>query len=506
MIGVVPAVAQIGAGLTAWRRHLLALGVAATFVLFLLARDVTHLVSVWWTSSTFNHCLLILPIIGWLVWQRAPVVGTLVPRTWPAGLLIVGAGAASWLLGEAAGVSLLRHAGIVVILQGCVVTLLGPGVTRAILFPLCYALFLIPFGEELVPFLQGVTAHLSMFFLRLVGIPAHMEGVFITTPSGYFEVAEACSGVKFLIAMFALSVLVAALCFRSWPRRVAFVVAALVVPVFANGVRAFATIYVAGKTSVDAAGDFDHIVYGWFFFALVIAAIFGVAWRFFDRAIDEPVFVKQSVGHAQVAALPLMLGLCLALATVPVVWMAASSASARSHRLPPLRVPAIPGWTRVAPAGTPAWTPQFAGADRFVLARYRNAHGAEIDLAIAVYAWQAEGRELVGYGQGAVSPTGGWSWSEIAEPPSDGRADRIVSRGATREVLTFYRVGKVSTGNAAEVKLATLKARLSGGRQTGVAVLMSSVPASDARPRDALNAFARALGPIDALAARASGD
>lgn len=488
---------------TPWRRHLVALGTTTAIVLLLFARDVAQMAIIWWTSSTFNHCLLILPILGWLVWQRAPAIANLVPATWPVGLLLVGAGAASWLLGDAAGVSLLRHAGLIVILQGCVATLLGRDISRALLFPLTYALFLIPVGEELVPVLQGVTAKISMFLLSIVGIPAYMEGVFITTPGGYFEVAEACSGVKFLVAMFALGVLVAALCFRTWPRRIAFIVAALVVPIFANGVRAFATIYVAGRTSAAAAGDFDHIVYGWFFFAIIIAALLGTAWRFFDRPVDEEVVVRRSV-QSPGPKLPLAIGLCLGLAAVPILWSAAGSASARSLDFPAASLPRVAGWTRVEPAGQPAWTPRFAGADRLLLGRYRNNAGDAVDLVIAVYAWQAEGRELVGYGQGAVSPEGGWSWSEAARPPVGGRADRIVSQGVTREVLTFYRVGRVTSGDAVEVKLATLKARLLGGRQTGVAVLMSSIPGDDA-PRATLDGFARALGSVEALAARQGG-
>jgi exosortase len=100
-------------------------------------------------------------------------------------------------------------------------------------------LFLVPFGDELIPALQTVTARIVMVLLHLAGIPATLDGVFITVPAGYFKVAEACSGVKFLIAMIAYGVLVCQVCFRSWPRRVAFMALSLVVPILANGVRAW---------------------------------------------------------------------------------------------------------------------------------------------------------------------------------------------------------------------------------------------------------------------------
>src|SRR3546814_10607325 len=86
---------------------------------------------------------------------------------------------------------------------------------------------------------------MSMVLLGLVDIPAHIEGIFITTPTGYFEVAEARSGVEFLIAMTAFGALVANVCFSSGKRRALFMLAAIVIPIVANGIRAFGTIYIA---------------------------------------------------------------------------------------------------------------------------------------------------------------------------------------------------------------------------------------------------------------------
>jgi len=80
-------------------------------------------------------------------------------------------------------------------------------------------LFLVPFGDELVPTLQMITADLTIALVHLSGIPAVIDGVFIDTPIGLFEVAEACSGVKFLVAMVALGSLAAHVCFASWWRR-----------------------------------------------------------------------------------------------------------------------------------------------------------------------------------------------------------------------------------------------------------------------------------------------
>ncbi|MDB5683439.1 MAG: transrane protein EpsH, partial [Sphingomonas bacterium] len=242
-----------------WRGHLCVLAGAAMAILLLFRGDAADMVGLWWNSSTFNHCLFVLPIIGWLVWQRIPALAALRPRAWAPGLLIVAAGAFGWLLGDAAGVALARQAGVVMMIQGAVVACLGPAVARGLLFPLAYALFLVPAGEELVPMLQTLTAKMCMALLALVGVPAHIEGVFITISNGYFEVAEACSGVKFLVAMAAYSALVANVCFRSALRRTLFVAAALALPIVANGLRAWGTIYVAHLTDSDFAAGFDHV-------------------------------------------------------------------------------------------------------------------------------------------------------------------------------------------------------------------------------------------------------
>ena len=490
-----------------WRAHLTALAAVWAAILLLFHRDAAGMVSVWMGSETFNHCALVLPIIAWLVWQRLPQLRELEPRAWWPGLLLVGAGAAAWLLGDAGSVAVARHAGLVLMLQGAAIATLGKNVSRGLAFPIFYALFLIPAGEELVPPLQTLTAEMSMFLLALVGIPAHIEGVFITTPGGYFEVAEACSGVEFLIAMIAYGALVANVCFRSWQRRLLFMAAAVAIPVLANGVRAWATIYIAQYAGIEFAAGFDHIFYGWIFFGLVIALLMAAGWRFFDRSVGDPWFDPAKLRETRSGSSPLLAASAaiLALAALPFAWSAAGAASAAPVPSE-IVLPDVPGWERVPVSGGRPWKPHFAGADLLRMGRYRNAEGEAVDLAVAVFARQEEGREIVGYGQGAVGPQSRWAWTASAPPPPGGRADRILSFGTVREVLTFYRVGSILTGSHTAVKLETMKTRLFGGPQRAVAVLVSAPqPAEGVSPRPAIDAFVRALGPIDRLADRAAG-
>src|SRR3546814_8665397 len=72
--------------------------------------------------------------------------------------------------------ALARQLGLVMMLQGAVVTLLGPAVARGLLFPLIYAVFLVPFGESLEGPLQDVTVAMIMPLLHLFGVPAAVDG------------------------------------------------------------------------------------------------------------------------------------------------------------------------------------------------------------------------------------------------------------------------------------------------------------------------------------------
>jgi exosortase A len=505
VLPIVRAAPLTGAG---WRPHLAALGAVTAALLILFLRDAVDMVGIWWGSSTFNHCLLIPPIIVWLVRQRLPELRRLAPAAWAPGLLLLAGGAALWLLGEAGGLALARHLALILMLQGAVIACLGPSVSRAIAFPLFYLLFLVPAGEEIVPMMQTLTADMSMALLAVTGVPAYIEGIFISTPTGYFEVAEACSGVKFLVAMAAYGALVANVCFRSTARRAAFMAAAILIPILANGVRAWGIIFLAHHQGVEIAEGVDHVVYGWLFFAIVIALIMAAGWPFFDRkpgdrwfdpeALRRPAGPPRRAVHVAAAA--------VALAAAAPLWIGAVASAGTEAPPAGFALPEVPGWTRVEATGGRPWEPRYAGADLIRTGRYRDAAGREVDLAVAVFARQEEGRELIGFGQGAAPTDSGWAWSAAASPPPGGRAERIASHGVLREVVSFYRVGSALTGSPAAVKLETVKVRLLGGPQRAVAILVSAAaPAERVSPRPAIDAFLSSLGDPAALADRAAG-
>jgi len=492
-----------------WRSALVALALVWLALIGLLFADWRAMAGQWWNSSTYNHILLIPPIIGWLVSQRHHDVLRLTPRGWWPGLVLFAGAGLVWVLGDLAGLAVLRQLAVVLMAQAGLAVVMGPEVVVGLAFPLFYMLFLVPLGDELIPGLQTLTARLTMVFLALAHIRATINGVFITTPAGYFEVAEACSGIKFLIAMVAYGALVANVCFLRWTRRAAFMAVSVVVPIIANGLRAFGTIWIAGWYGIRFASSFDHVVYGWVFFALVMALCMAVGWRFFDRPVDRAMIDPDAIVANPVVrwlaawrlspmvGLPLMLAITLGC----IAW--GGAAQSLTAPLPQqVRAPVAPGWTAVTTNEGMAWVPLHGGADRQFHVRLRDAAGAIVDVSLAIYANQGTGREAGGFGQGALPLGSRWAWERAGPAMGVAKSDVIQAPSAgplpeRRLCLTWYRSGGLLTGSNLALRLHVMGDHLALRRQTTAVLIVSASDRFNRDPAAALAAFLAAVGPVD---------
>src|SRR4029077_461187 len=119
----------------------------------------------------------------------------------------------------------------------------------------------------------------------------------IDVPAGKFVVAEACAGLRFLIASVAFGVFFAVITYRSRWRRIAFIGLSVVVPIIANGARAFGIIYAAEIVGSPAAVMADHVIYGWGFFSAILVLLTLLGRSFADRhqASDRyPLVVRRT--------------------------------------------------------------------------------------------------------------------------------------------------------------------------------------------------------------------
>lgn len=227
-------------------------------------------VQVWIDSTAYGHCFLVLPMALYLAWdRRASLVG--VPlQPMPAAALLALPGAAAWFLAERMGIMEGRQLAAMGIVEVLFLAVLGWRLCWALAAPLLYLFFLVPFGAFLTGPLQHFTAEFIEIGLNVLGIPHIITDYLIEIPQGTFYVAEACAGLRFLIAAVAFGVFYAFLNYRSPGRRVAFIAASIVVPILANGIRALGIVVMGHIIGSAEAAAADHLIYGWVFFSVVL--------------------------------------------------------------------------------------------------------------------------------------------------------------------------------------------------------------------------------------------
>jgi len=246
----------------------LLLGLAVLGIAF--HEEIAAAVSVWYESTAYSHCYFVIPIAAYLAWDRRHALAgvPIEPLPW-AALLALPLGVV-WLAAERLGVMEGRQLVAMTLAEVLFLTVLGWRMYWALCAPLLYLYFLVPFGAFVTPKLQDFTVSFINGGLDFLQIPYASDGYTIQIPEGRFFVAEACAGLRFLIASIAFGALYACLMYRSYWRRALFLVASVIIPIIANGFRALGIVLLGHLLGSAQAAATDHILYGWLFFSIVI--------------------------------------------------------------------------------------------------------------------------------------------------------------------------------------------------------------------------------------------
>jgi exosortase A len=250
-----------------------AMGIGLVALGLLFHTEVAGALSTWQNSTAYNHCFLVIPIVIYLLWDRREVLRDAVPAPYPLALLLGLPLAVTWLLAERLGIMEGRQLVAMTFVELLFFVVLGPRLFWELAGPLLYLYFLVPSGEFLTPKLQDVTTFFVAQGLPLLHIPAYITGYTIEIPEGVFLIAEACAGLRFLIAAIAFGCLYALVMYRSALKRMVFISASIVVPIIANGFRALGIVALGHYLGSAEAVEADHILYGWIFFSLVILVL-----------------------------------------------------------------------------------------------------------------------------------------------------------------------------------------------------------------------------------------
>ena len=203
---------------------------------------LTGMVGLWTRSPMYSYAFTVPIISLYLIWNRWTVLATLTPRPnrWLAAS-VLSVGTLMLLAGRVAGVQVLEQGALLVSIVGVVLALLGFDILRASWAAIAYLLLMIPvwdgLTERLHPFFQERSAAIGAQMLSFVGVPVHRDGIILMLPTLTVEVARSCSGVNYLIAVLALGLPLAYLSLPGTWRRIALIVAAVLIAALSNGLR-----------------------------------------------------------------------------------------------------------------------------------------------------------------------------------------------------------------------------------------------------------------------------
>jgi exosortase A len=460
---------------------------------------------IWYVSEIFSHGFFIIPGSLYFIWRERDKLTklTLVPNYWVLPFLV--AFLMLGVLGVVGGVQVFSHIAAFTVLPLAIWFCVGNAIAKVIWFPLCFMLFSIPIGEQLVPYLQQITAELAIGLLSWTTIPVFSTGLYIEIPQGKFVVAEACSGIRFFVGSLVFGAVYSHVSYRSFKRKVAFMFLALVVPLVANAVRVFGIVVIGYFIDMEYASGADHIIYGWVFFAIVLflLVVFGELFREKDTVISLNDSAGTSVVTSVVTdaennkALSFSLSrpaFCtlLGLLTLVLVWQkvvvpngAIIESAIDSVSLEALNV------TRQHVVRS-SWSPIIKGeSDLYrgfleAVQEQELSELANVDVVLAWYPENRDGAELVSSSNALFDKE---SWSKMGEESVNvsiqGETQtlsllKIMShRGVQRLVLYWYQLPNKALNSGIKAKLYQSIDVLFGGKGAGALIALSSTYSND---------------------------
>jgi exosortase len=239
---------------------------------------VAKLVFDWWTIPDFSHGFLVPVFAGYLVWEKRKTLAAIKAAPTSSGVAVVAVGLGVLLLGVYGAELFLSRISLVILLAGLVLCFGGWELLKELRFILLVLLLAIPipsiiFSEITLP-LQTLASKLASALLPLFGVPVLREGNVIELPSMKLEVAEACSGIRSLMSLFAFSVFYGYFLEKSHMRRVVLSLASIPIAIAANALRILGTGLCVQYWDPEKAMGFFHEFSGWVMFIVSLGCLF----------------------------------------------------------------------------------------------------------------------------------------------------------------------------------------------------------------------------------------
>ncbi len=232
-----------------------------------------------WQDPNYTYGLFVPAFSLLLLWEERKRLAELPLRPAWVGLGIILLALFALVAGVASSEFFLPRASLLLLIVGMIVFLAGWKHLAAVAFPLGFLVLMLPsetIASELTFPLQILSSKLATLLLLGVGVPAAREGNIILLHAARLGVTEACSGIRFLFSLVALSVIYGYLTESRTSLRVALAVAAAPISVLANALRIAATGFVVQHWGVNRAEGTLHLFSGWLVFVAALAMIFAL--------------------------------------------------------------------------------------------------------------------------------------------------------------------------------------------------------------------------------------
>jgi exosortase len=261
------------------RTILATLGLGASFV-FLYHEVIAWLVDDWDPKGDYSHGYLVAALALYFAWQRRAAIRATPRQPGWGGFVALGASMALLLAGTAAAETFLTRISMVLAIVSGVWIIGGRNHLRLLRFPLALLLLMIPipdiiFNRIAFP-LQLMASGFGETALSYAGVPVLREGNLIVLPHMTLEVAEACSGIRSLLALLTLSVVYGYLFEPLLGIRLLLIIATVPIAILVNGLRIAVTGVAANRYGVAAAEGLFHGLTGWTLFVAAALLLVGL--------------------------------------------------------------------------------------------------------------------------------------------------------------------------------------------------------------------------------------